>query len=190
MFNTEPADGGKIPALGTGLAALKSDRESVVPGQLRQRLAPFGPPNDRFDNPKLRRTEREPEREHGPIGGRSDARGALYFLWVVPYGVATVVIGLAYLKFVWALPKRTRLHFIMAGVIFLTGALGVEMLGAREADLYGYDTVIYCFLYSVEEMLEMLGVVLFIYALLSYLAQLQGGAGRGVDPISWNESTR
>jgi len=56
------------------------------------------------------------------------------------------VIGLAYLKFVWALPKRTRLHFIMAGVIFLTGALGVEMLGAREADLYGYDTVIYCFL--------------------------------------------
>ena len=75
--------------------------------------------------------------------------------------------SLAYLNFVWALPKRIRLHFIMAGVIFLTGA--------READLYGYDTVIYCFLYSVEEMLEMLGVVLFIYALLSYLAQLQGG---------------
>jgi len=67
------------------------------------------------------------------------------------------------------------LHFIMAGVIFLTGALGVEMLGAREADVYGYDTVIYGFLYSLEEMLEMLGVVLFIYALLSYLAQLQGG---------------
>ncbi len=104
-----------------------------------------------------------------------DARGALYFLWVVPYGLATVVIGLAYLKFVWALPTRTRLHFIMAGVIFLTGVLGIEMLGAREADIYGYDTVIYSFLYSLEEMLEMLGVVVFIYALLSYLAQLQGG---------------
>ena len=85
------------------------------------------------------------------------------------------MIGLAYLKFVWALPKRTRLHFIMAGVIFLTGALGIEMLGAREADIYGYYTVIYSFLYSLEEMLEMLGIVLFIYALLSYLAQRQGG---------------
>ena len=108
----------------------------------------------------------------------------------MPYGLATVVIGLAYLKFVWALPGRTRLHFIMAGVIFLTGALGVEMLGAREADLYGYDTVIYCFLYSVEEMLEMLGVVLFIYALLSYLCSAPRGPGLGVDLISWNDSTR
>ena len=39
----------------------------------------------------------------------------------------------------------------------------------------GYSTVIYCLLYSVEEMLEMLGIVLFIYALLTYIAREQGG---------------
>ena len=94
---------------------------------------------------------------------------------MVPYGIAIGVIGLAYLPFVFELPKETRNHFLLAGVIFVTGAFGVEMLGAREADLYGYETVTYCVLYSLEEMLEMLGIVLFIYALLSYLARQQGG---------------
>ncbi len=103
-----------------------------------------------------------------------DARGVLYFLWVVPYGIAMAVLALAYSKFVWELPKETRARFVMAGVIFLTGALGIEMLGAREADLNGYDTVTYCVLYSLEEMLEMLGIILFIYTLLSHLARETG----------------
>ena len=66
-----------------------------------------------------------------------NARGALYFLWVVPYGVATLVFALAFLKFVWELPKDTRARFVAAGLIFLSGALGIEMFGAREADLHG-----------------------------------------------------
>ncbi len=102
------------------------------------------------------------------------AKGFLYYLWVVPYGIATVVLGLVFLKFVWELPKNTRVRFIVAGVIFLTGVLGIEMLGAREADLHGTETVAYCILYSLEEMLEMLGIILFIYALLSHLAQETG----------------
>lgn len=101
-----------------------------------------------------------------------NARGALYFLWVIPYGVLTLVVGLAYSKFVWELPKDTRLRFITAGVIFLVGALGIEMLGAREADLHGTNTITYCLLFTFEEMLEMLGIILFIYALLTHLHDL------------------
>ena len=103
-----------------------------------------------------------------------DAQGALYFLWVVPYGVAALVFSLAYSKFVWELPQVTRLRFITAGAIFLVGALGIEMLGAREADLHGTNTITYCLLFTVEEMLEMLGIILFIYALLSHLAAETG----------------
>jgi len=102
------------------------------------------------------------------------ATGFLYYMWVVPYGIATVVLGLVFFKFVWELPKNTRLHFIVAGTIFLTGVLGIEMLGAREADLHGTETVVYCMLYTLEEMLEMLGIILFIYALLSHLVQETG----------------
>ncbi len=111
-----------------------------------------------------------------------DARGALYFLWVVPYGIGTVVLGLIYLKFVWELPKDTRLCFIVAGVVFLTGALGVEMLSAREAELNGYWSLTYSLLYSLEEMLEMLGIVLFIYALLSHLARETGRLSMVLEP--------
>ena len=103
-----------------------------------------------------------------------EAEGALYFLWVVPYGIATAVLALAYLKFIWELPYDTRTRFVMAGVIFLAGALGVEMLSAREADLHSYETIKYCVLYTIEEFLEMLGIVLFIYALLLHLARETG----------------
>ncbi|NNE61336.1 MAG: peptidase M48 Ste24p [Woeseia sp.] len=103
-----------------------------------------------------------------------EATGALYFLWVLPYGIATLVLGLTYLRFVLQLPPDTRMRFVLAGVIFLSGALGVEMLGAWEAGLHGTTTVTYCLLYSVEEMLEMLGVILFMYALLLHLAEETG----------------
>jgi len=103
-----------------------------------------------------------------------DASGFLYYMWVLPYGIATIVLGLVFLKFLWNLPRSTRARFIEAGGIFVTGAIGMEMLGAREADLNGTETVLYCVLYTIEELLEMLGIVLFIYALLSHFTQDTG----------------
>jgi hypothetical protein len=98
-----------------------------------------------------------------------DASGFLYFMWVVPYGVAVVVIGAFFLRFVLALPARTRNGFIAAGIIFLSGAIGLEVFGAREADLNGVETITYCVLYTFEELLEMLGIVLFIHTLACHL---------------------
>lgn len=101
--------------------------------------------------------------------------GFLYYLWVLPYGAIVLVVGLIYLDFVWSLPKPTRFRFIASGVIFLSGAVGFEMISARSAEEYGTDTVMYSLLYSIEETLEMFGIVLFLYALLSYLANEIGG---------------
>jgi hypothetical protein len=98
-----------------------------------------------------------------------DASGFLYFMWVVPYGVAVGLLGVFFLKFVLALPAQTRNRFIAAGIIFLSGAMGLEVFGAREADLNGTETITYCVLYTFEEILEMLGIVLFIYALACHL---------------------
>lgn len=49
------------------------------------------------------------------------------------------------------------------------GAIGFEMLGGRYAELYSNKTILYALLYTCEEFLEMFGVALFIYALLSYI---------------------
>jgi hypothetical protein len=112
------------------------------------------------------------------------AEGALYFLWVIPYSIASAVLALLYLRFVWQLPKVTRARFIAAGLLFLGGALGFEMLSAIAADRSGYDSVSYTLLYSIEELLEMLGIVLFLYALLSHLAEETGGVILRLMPVS------
>ena len=51
------------------------------------------------------------------------------------------------------------------------GALGFELLGGRHNDLYGSNNLTYSILYTCEEFLEMLGIVIFIYALFVYLAK-------------------
>ena len=46
----------------------------------------------------------------------------------------------------------------------------MELVGGRHADLYGNKNMMYVMITTVEEFLEMMGVVVFIYALVSYMA--------------------
>ena len=94
----------------------------------------------------------------------------LYFPWVV-FGVTFVLLfSLAYLRFLIHLPAKTRSLFVLAGIIYVGGALGVEMLGARDFYLYGEGRpLVHSMLILWEEGFEMFGIVVFIYALTSYL---------------------
>ncbi len=100
--------------------------------------------------------------------------GLLYFAWVIPYGVAVFVLVIAFSRFLLRLPKETMWRFIASGVIYVTGAIGFEMLGASHFEVYGSNNVVYSILYTCEELLEMVGIALFVYALLAYISnQLQ-----------------
>ena len=103
-----------------------------------------------------------------------DATGFLYFPWVIPYGFAVIVFILFYLKYLLGLPKKTAILFILSGVIYLTGAVILDMLGGREAELHGYESVAYYILYTVEEFFEMIAIVILIYALFAYIEQQFG----------------
>ena len=98
-----------------------------------------------------------------------DAQGYLYFAWVVPYGIAVILFILSYLRFVLALPRNTGLLFVSSGVLFVGGAMGIELFSANEADLNGTETILYSALYTAEELCEMLGIVIFCYALMRYI---------------------
>ena len=78
-------------------------------------------------------------------------------------------MGLAYLPFVWKLPARTKWLFILAGMIYLNGALGLEMVGGYLMKIYGKDSSQYVIETIAEESLEMLGILIFINALMGYL---------------------
>ena len=70
-----------------------------------------------------------------------------------------------------SLSKRIKNLFVTSGITFVIGAIGFELLGGRHSDLNGEDNLTYSLIYTCEEFLEMLGIVIFIYALLIYLAK-------------------
>ena len=104
-----------------------------------------------------------------PLRALLRARGVLYFAWVVPGAVFVLAVGLAYLRFLLHLPPAARRGFIVAGGLFVGGALGMELAGGYVAHYHGEGTPLYTAMTTVEECLEMLGIVVFIHALLSYL---------------------
>lgn len=97
--------------------------------------------------------------------------GALHFAWIIPYGVLTAIIALVYIPFLLRLPKKIMILFIMSGTIFVSGAIGFEMLeGLAYLHEESKDTLLHAVLCTFEEFLEMFGIALFIYALLSYIS--------------------
>lgn len=95
--------------------------------------------------------------------------GLFYYAWVIPYTFAVSIFALSYLKFLTRLPKKIRWLFIISGAIFILGAVGFEMLGGWQAELFGNKGLLYSFFYTCEELFEMVGIALFIYTLLTYI---------------------
>jgi len=97
-----------------------------------------------------------------------NAKGIFYFTWVIPAFLLLIVFLITFRKFIHNLPAKTKTLFVTAGIIYVGGALGMELVGGYIADNFGYNTV-YGIASSIEEILEMLGVVIFINGLLSYI---------------------
>jgi hypothetical protein len=98
--------------------------------------------------------------------------GYLAYAWVVPAGIACAVVGLAYLRFLGDLPPSIRWRSVVGGVLFLTGALVMEMIEGRYDSQHGVENMPYRIMVAIEESLEMAGIVVFISALLTYLSEL------------------
>ncbi len=95
----------------------------------------------------------------------------LHSMWVIPGIVFIAWFIRHYRKFVHHLPARSKQHFISAACIYIGGALIMEMIGSHFAESLGQQHLIYALIATVEEVLEMIGIIMFIYALLYYLSQ-------------------
>lgn len=95
--------------------------------------------------------------------------GFLYYAWVIPYAIVLCVFLSVYLKFLLLLPRKIMMLFLLSGAVFVSGAIGLEMVGGWQAQLHGSQGILYSILYTCEEFLEMLGIVFFIYTLLAYI---------------------
>ena len=97
----------------------------------------------------------------------------LYYSWAVPGALFVGTTGLVFLRFVLRRPPRMRFYLIASAVLFVGGAIGMELIGGRHAKLYGKDSLTYNLLCNLEEALEMSGVLVFITALVSGLREHQ-----------------
>jgi len=103
------------------------------------------------------------------LRGVINAKGIFYFAWVVPALFLLVIFLLIFRKFIQNLPAKTRTMFILAGSIYVGGAIGMEMVGGYVADTFGFDTFAYGMAARIEELLEIFGILIFINQLLVYL---------------------
>ncbi len=109
------------------------------------------------------------ERLIEPLRGALGFAGPLYFAWVVPGALLVAALGVAYARFVWAMaPVRALL--VAAATLYVGGALGIELIGGMEAERAGVGGTRFLLVSTVEESLEMLGLIVFLYAGLRLLA--------------------
>ena len=95
--------------------------------------------------------------------------GFFFFSWVIVAIPVVFILILAFIKFWWQLPVKTRLNFLLAAVVYLGGCLGFELIGGYYAEKHGFVNMTVCLLEAAEESLEMGGVIIFIWGLLNYM---------------------
>jgi hypothetical protein len=96
--------------------------------------------------------------------------GLLYDAWVIPYGIAMVIAGIIFIPFLIRLPRKTMILLVIAGAIYVSGAVGVEMIQGDYEEIHGTQNIIYSVSVVIEESMEMFGIALFIFALLKYIS--------------------
>ncbi len=122
-------------------------------------------------------------------GAGGPAMDWLFFAWVIPYGLA--LLGLVAVLFRWftQMEPKLRRNLVISGVVYVSGAIVMEMIGSKvlmsiapkdvsaypwmPCEVYGDPSGCWAFmepgyvaLYTVEETLEMTGLILCIRALL------------------------
>lgn len=109
------------------------------------------------------------EHFRAPVESILNTTGIFYFAWFIPYLLMMILIVFAYFKFLMRLPKKTLKLFISSGITYLFGAVFLEAISGMYAENHGEQNIVYAMIYTFEELFEMLGLALFLYALLLYM---------------------
>jgi hypothetical protein len=99
----------------------------------------------------------------------ADYSGIFYYPWVIPGMLIVLIFGLYFLKFWSSLPQKTKLTFFIAASIYIAGCIGMELVSGSYVSVNGVDTLMYSILTTIEESLEMAGIILFIWGLMNYI---------------------
>lgn len=105
---------------------------------------------------------------HEHMGGTFDLRGPLYYDWVIPAAVLLVALVIVFWPFVRALEHGTRRRLMVAGAIYIGGAVVMELPLGWWTDRAGPDTLGYALIDWFEETMELVGASLALLALVRH----------------------
>lgn len=103
------------------------------------------------------------------IGYLDSALRVIGTAWVLAGVLFAVIVFLVFWRFLQHLPLATRTLFLIAGALYIAGTIGLEALGGQYIAHHIKRTLIYSMMVAVEEGLEMVGIVVFLYALMLYM---------------------
>ncbi|HEY5551404.1 MAG TPA: hypothetical protein VIK52_05935 [Opitutaceae bacterium] len=104
------------------------------------------------------------------VGASQGVEDGFARLWILPYAGIAVLVGIMSLRLLLRLPTRTRWNMVIAGLLYVAGAAGIEMVGGRYLEsLGGVQNLGYALLTTAEETLEFVGMILFVWTLLRHI---------------------
>ncbi len=107
-----------------------------------------------------------------PLRNAFHLSGIFYFSWVLLAAPLVAAVGLYFIPFLVRLPRQTAMRFIIAGSVFVGGALGTEFVCGYLATSVGMDSTLYQVTAAGEECLEAIGMTIFVTALLRHLGEM------------------
>jgi hypothetical protein len=114
------------------------------------------------------------ERLIAPMKQLLGPRNILEFAWVLPYAGLVAAFTAAFLGFWKDLPGTARRGVALAAVIYVGGALGMELAGSFIVTNFGWESPLYAIEVVLEESMELAGIALFILALAGLLRERVG----------------
>ena len=101
--------------------------------------------------------------------------GPFFYAWVVPGMIAVALAGVAFIPFIRSLAPKLRNRLAIAAGLYVGGALVMEMVSGVAAESWGDDSLRFATLTSIEEMLEIAGISLFLVVLLGEIGRRTSG---------------
>lgn len=105
-----------------------------------------------------------------PMRRSFELGGPLFFAWVVPASAFVLLFLAVQARFLFNVEPGTRSGMILAGMLYVSGALGMEMVGGWLVQANSAKHMQYVLLVLVEEGLEMAGMIVLCGTLLRHLA--------------------
>ncbi len=108
-----------------------------------------------------------------PVRSALKTSGYFHHAWILPYGVIVILLAFIFARFILSFPKNIRNQIFIAGFVYIFGELILEAFSGNLVSLNWPngrpDFWSYTIFSTLEEILGLIGILIFNFALLKLL---------------------